>query len=568
MKDIKKSVLATLLLAVVFSLVSLIRTDDVFAASKTWTGGGADDNFSTSGNWSPSGAPVDGDTLTFPINTIFEADCAADITLDNDLVTNDVTIAGITISGDLPTNCYKDLKITGNTIDLGGDIASSTGAAYSVFDAPITLSANATLQGISGQELLTIGSFDLVLDRASFSSGLSGSGDISLTNSPSSDGGAGGGCTGLSSAYPVSGDSSDFSGALTINDDSGLTISTSSSDLARYASSITLNTGGWIVLYAGHGENLTIDTPITVNGGTIYASQASQADTCNAPTAVKTATLTGAITLTGAAEIDLNYLNLVFSGTLTGKSYISVVDGGIGSITYPDGSTAESSLKVRTITDENDCWLSSSQINNKDIVNIDCSGTIGLNEDTPQEVRGIVAGSGRIGHVKILDGGIIAPGTSPGTLSTSNLEFEEGGIYEFEIEGNDAGEYDQINVAGTVKLGSGTLRVIQLDSFKPSSGKSFVIIKNNGNDKVTGTFAGLTEGATVESTNGKVSYTISYKGGDGNDVELTSIPGVGDAGELQKKPINNAIYVGAAVMTTATLGSYLKKSRRFSRRRS
>jgi hypothetical protein len=54
----------------------------------------------------------------------------------------------------------------------------------------------------------------------------------------------------------------------------------------------------------------------------------------------------------------------------------------------------------------------------------------------------------------------------------------------------------------------------------PSVGQSFTVIDNDGNaDAVTGTFTGVAEGGTVVA-NG-VTYTVTYKGGDGNDVVLT-----------------------------------------------
>ena len=58
----------------------------------------------------------------------------------------------------------------------------------------------------------------------------------------------------------------------------------------------------------------------------------------------------------------------------------------------------------------------------------------------------------------------------------------------------------------------------------PACGDRFVIVNNDGTDAVTGTFAGLAEGATL-SLAGK-PFRITYAGGDGNDVELIRL-GVG-----------------------------------------
>src|SRR5205814_1972187 len=48
---------------------------------------------------------------------------------------------------------------------------------------------------------------------------------------------------------------------------------------------------------------------------------------------------------------------------------------------------------------------------------------------------------------------------------------------------------------------------------------SYMIIKNDGSDSITGTFNGLPEGATITAPNGR-TFKITYQGGDGNDVVL------------------------------------------------
>jgi hypothetical protein len=49
--------------------------------------------------------------------------------------------------------------------------------------------------------------------------------------------------------------------------------------------------------------------------------------------------------------------------------------------------------------------------------------------------------------------------------------------------------------------------------------QQITVIKNGGSGRVSGTFDGLPEGATL--TTAGTSYHISYAGGDGNDVVLT-----------------------------------------------
>ncbi|MFL5330452.1 MAG: hypothetical protein ACJ8C4_16235, partial [Gemmataceae bacterium] len=54
--------------------------------------------------------------------------------------------------------------------------------------------------------------------------------------------------------------------------------------------------------------------------------------------------------------------------------------------------------------------------------------------------------------------------------------------------------------------------------FAPLSNQVFSLIRVDGANPVVGTFDGLPEGAVV--TFGGVPFTISYVGGDGNDVTL------------------------------------------------
>jgi uncharacterized repeat protein (TIGR01451 family) len=75
-------------------------------------------------------------------------------------------------------------------------------------------------------------------------------------------------------------------------------------------------------------------------------------------------------------------------------------------------------------------------------------------------------------------------------------------------------------VTGTVSLANAPLTVAV--GFVPPPFATFTIINNDGTDAVTGTFAGLPQGARL--TAGGVSFSISYTGGTGNDVVLTALP--------------------------------------------
>jgi hypothetical protein len=78
--------------------------------------------------------------------------------------------------------------------------------------------------------------------------------------------------------------------------------------------------------------------------------------------------------------------------------------------------------------------------------------------------------------------------------------------------------YGQLITTGDVGVTGSTLSLGF--NFTSSTGDAFTIISNGGG-VVTGTFAGLPEGATF-TTNGR-TYQITYAGGDGNDVVVTDI---------------------------------------------
>lgn len=111
-----------------------VADGQAFAATKTWTGGGSDDNWSTSGNWSPSGAPSNGDDLVFTLN-------GSSLGGTNDI--SGLSIKTITASG--TSNGLFDtddpLTITESIINTGTHKAIELGAA-------LTLGGNVTVRGI------------------------------------------------------------------------------------------------------------------------------------------------------------------------------------------------------------------------------------------------------------------------------------------------------------------------------------------------------------------------------------------------------------------------------------
>jgi hypothetical protein len=178
--------------------------------------------------------------------------------------------------------------------------------------------------------------------------------------------------------------------------------------------------------------------------------------------------------------------------------------------------------------------------------------------------KSLVMGKGTLGDITLTNGSVIAPGLSPGCLNTGNITWTAGAEYSFELGGTTVcSEYDQLKVAGTVNLGNGTLVTVPFGGFVPAAGQVYVIIDNDGTDAVTGTFAGLVEGATF--TQNGVSYKISYVGGDGNDVTLTvqaavTAPNTGFS-LVMSQPLAVFGLATAAAIALGVIGRKLQKGR-------
>lgn len=210
-------------------------------------------------------------------------------------------------------------------------------------------------------------------------------------------------------------------------------------------------------------------------------------------------TLSGAMVLTNGTRTFtfINTALTTFSGPVSGAGFIKYGPRALrltGNNTYPTTAIYEGAVQI-----------DGSQPGNEVIVN----------------PGGTLMGVGTVGVVTVHDGGLLNPGDSPGILHTGGIQFVASPYFVVEIQGAVAGSgYDQLQVTGSVNLGaSSNLDVIL--AFTPSVGTSLTIIDNDGVDAVSGTFAGLAEGATLV-VNG-LTFQITYQGGTGNDVVLSRI---------------------------------------------
>jgi len=204
----------------------------------------------------------------------------------------------------------------------------------------------------------------------------------------------------------------------------------------------------------------------------------------------------GAVTLTAGG----NNTSTTFSGVIqNGSATVAVTKVGTGTLTLSGTNTYTGSTTVSGGT----LLVNGSQ----------GSSAVSLN-------GGTLGGTGTVGPITSTgSGGSVTPGVGVGILSSGNVNWSSGSPgFVVQLNGTTAGTgYDQLNVTGSVNLGSATLSGTL--GFSPPNGTSFTIINNDGSDAVIGTFAGLPEGSTVVLSG--QSFKVSYVGGTGNDVVLT-----------------------------------------------
>ncbi|MES2186334.1 MAG: autotransporter-associated beta strand repeat-containing protein, partial [Pseudomonadota bacterium] len=264
--------------------------------------------------------------------------------------------------------------------------------------------------------------------------------------------------------------------------------------VSTYQGGTTVN-GGTLAL-TGTGV-LTATGALAVNvGGTFDISGITAAN----------ATI-GDLSGTGAGSVVLGNKALT-AGTVISSSFAGVISG-------TNGSLVKQGAGALTLTGSDTYSGATTVAAGKLLVN----GSIASSSLVTVQTGATLGGSGTTGAVHVDSGGTLAAGNSPGLLHTGDLALVAGATFEEQLAGTTAGTgYDQIAVTGTVDLGGATLNTLLLGGFAPALGASFTLIDNDAADAVTGTFAGLAEGATLILAG--TTFTISYHGGDGNDVVL------------------------------------------------
>ena len=132
------------------------------------------------------------------------------------------------------------------------------------------------------------------------------------------------------------------------------------------------------------------------------------------------------------------------------------------------------------------------------------------------------------GPLDILAGGTLAPGHSPGVLTSGDFSLLSGAHLSLEIGGLTVGtEHDGVMVIRSVTLAGDLIGSVLIGGASGSPGDTIYVILNDGNDPVSGTFFNGTlpipEGGSVAISG--VPFTVRYTanadgGAVANDVAL------------------------------------------------
>ncbi len=269
---------------------------------------------------------------------------------------------------------------------------------------------------------------------------------------------------------------------------------------------------------AGATFNFPASTPLhwsagQVSGGTMTNQGFMVIDSGTVAVSNTTLVNDGTITHTTANNIQLN------SGAqlqITSTGYYDFQSD--GSIQYAAGgpsTTINSGLIRKSVgSGTSSIVISGTYVSNGGLIDVQ-TGTIQL-PTTYTTNKGGLLGKGTLQNSVNNNDGFVRPGPISGTL-TVNGNYTQGSpaLFVPEMKGTTVADFTQMQVNGTVTL-DGILR--PQVAYSAKVGDSFTILLNDGGDAITGAFSNVAEGGSVVA--GGTTFSVTYKGGDGNDIVL------------------------------------------------
>ncbi|MBM83138.1 MAG: hypothetical protein CMJ78_21460, partial [Planctomycetaceae bacterium] len=295
------------------------------------------------------------------------------------------------------------------------------------------------------------------------------------------------------------------------------------------------NAAGDVMLSATNGVTLsTADGDITTTG-----AYTVNADSDGNNSGTYTQDDAGAAVTLGASAATITAADVSLTGTITGTGTLSLEPSTAALTIGIGGGAGDFNIDDAEITNLTDGFAS---------ITIGTAGGTGLiNVDTADFTDPLILIGGELNDATGTDitapsvtvDAVVAPGQSPGRLDVAgNFAFANDSTFQVEVGGLTPGEnatdHDQLKVTGTVTIGDNvTLDTQQFNGFTPTAGNTITIIDNDDTDAVSGRFKDLQEGDRIALFLGaNLDATISYAGGDGNDVVLTVVAAANGAASV------------------------------------
>jgi len=290
-------------------------------------------------------------------------------------------------------------------------------------------------------------------------------------------------------------------GALTIGDGAGTdaVVLLAAHQIAN-AASVALHGSGASLQCGSFAEQIAA---LQFTGGSVTGSAALAVGGITSLAAATTASVDVNLTLNSATaaiscEDGPAAIDLQIFGEWNGAPELHVTRSGGGTLLLGGNGTAASLRLDAGLTRIERDWGN---------VNIQLNG-------------GTLGGTGPTGSVEATEaGGVLAPGASTDILTTGSVTGGEKTVLTFEIGGLAPGPgHDQLAVTGTFDPKDAELEILLLPGFTPMAGQTFVLVSNDGSDSIDAEFSNAA--ADRELDFGLFTGSISYRGGDGNDVVL------------------------------------------------
>ncbi len=507
-----------------FTLLALAFSNLVFAATKTWDGGGANNNWSTCANWNLDTCPAAGDTV------VFDGTSSKDVTVDagfagtiavvqmNTGYSGTITLArSFTVTSTF-TQSAGIFNGSNQTMSVTGTFTLNSGASFTSTSGTLTLSGSATINSAAtfnnNGGIVTFagtGTVTWACGNKTFNSVV-----INRTATGVNSATVGSDCTlplganptvnlGTQGTFNINGTLSG-SGTLTIDPEAtGFTLASTSvlngfnglispgvssitglnADFSSYTTfnltgslGMTLSTGASITLPVGTGTGINLAS-LTVNTGTTFNSTSG------------TLNITGSTTINSGATFNHNSGIVTFTGT--GNATLTC-----GNKTFNSVVINRTASGVNSFSIGGDCNLP-----------IGANPTINLGVNTQFTMSGILSGTGTL----TIDPDI----TSLAFASTTSLSgfngFVSPGITTITGMNADFSSYTTFNLTGslgmtlstgasiTLPVGTGT--GINIGALTVNTGTAFT--SSSGNINVASSMT-INSGATFNHNNGSITF--------------------------------------------------------------